>query len=521
MTPEQLANTAPIDPHDPQHQRWLKNLQGNILSGHGRDHTVHIFLRLPAAPAKAKKLVAELARHVTSAHKQEIERQQYRDYKIPGAMFRSLLLSANGYRKLGVDDADLNAGFAEAGGQPKETHSNFLDGMARHATFDLGDPPNAEWDPGFDTADIDAMLLLADDDEGFLLRSARQTIDTLDGRCEIARVERGNALRSNDGEGIEHFGYVDGRSQPLFLATDFVNLEGGGFGPATREAKGGRIDVWNPFEPVKLVLLPDPLAKEADCFGSYFVFRKLEQNVRAFSIAEQQLADSLGLKEEDRERAGAMVVGRFRDGTPLGLSQTDGFVPAKENNFRFDGQGTGDERGAKCPFHAHIRKTNPRGDIGVQFDLPPEQAEPAERAHRIVRRGITFGERNRHPNAFQALDDLPSKGVGLLFMCYQASIRNQFAFMQRGWANNQDFIKNGTNADRNGVVHPRAGLDPIIGQLDSDTPDGPPRDRVPQTWRTEYDKTTPQTEASFDGFVTMKGGEFFFAPSIPFLQGLA
>lgn len=50
MTPEQLANTAPIDPHDPQHQRWLKNLQGNILSGHGRDHTVHIFLRLPQRP---------------------------------------------------------------------------------------------------------------------------------------------------------------------------------------------------------------------------------------------------------------------------------------------------------------------------------------------------------------------------------------------------------------------------------------------------------------------------------------
>src|SRR5918997_1628906 len=49
----------------------------------------------------------------------------------------------------------------------KPSRSNFLDGMAEHAEADLGDPSPANWDPGFEN--IDAMVLPADDDEGYLL----------------------------------------------------------------------------------------------------------------------------------------------------------------------------------------------------------------------------------------------------------------------------------------------------------------------------------------------------------------
>jgi Dyp-type peroxidase family len=500
-----LRNAQPIDPADPAHAGWLGNLQGNILTGHGRDHTVHVFIRLPGDQAAARALVADLARHVTSARKQETERQQFKAFGIPGALFGNLFLSAHGYRRLGFTDQVLRGAFEEAEGQPRPTASNFLDGMAKHAVTDLGDPPLAQWEPGFDKGDIDAMLLLADDDEDHLGRRAREVIDALDGRCGIARIERGTALRTDEGEGIEHFGYVDGRSQPLFLTTDFAGLEGGAVGPGTTEAGGGRVDVWNPFEPIGLALLPDPLANQPDCLGSYFVFRKLEQNVRDFTIEEQRLADRLDLQGSDRERAGAMVVGRFRDGTPLALSQTDGFVPKKENNFRYDGP-QGDKDALRCPIHAHIRKTNPRGDIGTQFGAPEE----AERAHRIARRGITYGERNRRPDAFQALDDLPSKDVGLLFMCFQASIRNQFAFMQRGWANNQSFVRPDVT-----------GIDPVIGQLDSDGPDDPKEAQIDQTWLPEYGSNQREVKTFFGDFVRMRGGEFFFAPSIPFLRGLA
>lgn len=214
--------------------------------------------------------------------------------------------------------------------------------MAEHAVADLGDPSPANWDPGFEN--IDAMVLLADDDEGYLSREARKLVDSLEFRCDVARIERGTALRNDDGEGIEHFGYVDGRSQPLYLTTDFEGLVNGSIGPGTTEKDDGRIDKWNPFEPLERVLQRNPLAKDADCLGSFFVFRKLEQNVRDFTIEEQRLADVIGLKEEEWERAGAMTVGRFRDGSPLALSQTDGLIPPKDNNFRFDVE---DESGLK------------------------------------------------------------------------------------------------------------------------------------------------------------------------------
>lgn len=516
-----LDNKAPVDLTN---EAWACNLQGNILNGHGRDHTFNIFLRLPEGDA-ARRVVKQLCPFVTTAAKQESERRQFKNFGIPGKLFCNLFLSAAGYRRLGHTNDELRPAFSEPPEDRRQVKSNFLDGMAAHAVEDLGDPPTDRWDFGTKADDIHAMVLLADDDEPFLRRAARALVDYLeDHGCILVWAERGTALRTDAKEGIEHFGYVDGRSQPLFLTSDFqthpegkegVVLDANGrIDPArTREnlgpgGNGGPIDVWNPFEPLKLVLLPDPLAKRADCLGSYFVFRKLEQNVRDFTIAEQKLADALGLDGDERERAGAMTVGRFRDGTPLVLNRTDGLVPPKENNFRHDvaSNGLPDKEALRCPFQGHIRKTNPRGDIGTQTGGQVTDAQ--ERERRIARRGITYGVRNRHPNAFQALDDLPAKDVGLLFMCFQASIRKQFAFMQRSWANNQNFVTG------------NVGLDPIIGSLDHEA--GQKVNRVDQKWRPEWDdKTSAERPFAFAGFVKMKGGEFFFAPSLPYLKGLA
>src|SRR5439155_488625 len=91
---------------------------------------------------------------------------------------------------------------------------------------------------------------------------------------------------------------------------------------------------------------------------------KLEQHVRKFKEAEKALAKKLGLKsEEDRERAGAMIVGRYEDGTPLTLSEEDKMIgSAITNNFNYHETraGLADDKGLRCPFHAHIRKSNPR-----------------------------------------------------------------------------------------------------------------------------------------------------------------
>ncbi|MBK7336354.1 MAG: hypothetical protein IPJ00_09365 [Saprospirales bacterium] len=49
-------------------------------------------------------------------------------------------------------------------------------------------------------------------------------------------------------------------------------------------------------------------------FGSYMVFRKLEQNVKAFREQVRDLSKRSGLEEEVIE---AQIVGRFRNGNPL------------------------------------------------------------------------------------------------------------------------------------------------------------------------------------------------------------
>jgi Dyp-type peroxidase family len=244
---------------------------------------------------------------------------------------------------------------------------------------------------------------------------------------------------------------------------------------------------WNPLAPLKLALVPDSGGKDGVSFGSYFVFRKLQQNVRAFKEAEQRLAHVLGLEEGDKERAGAMIIGRFEDGTPLVLSQRDGHSPAEpDNDFTYDR----DQHGSCCPFHAHIRKVNPRGESGAEN----------ERAHLVVRRGITYGDRSDDPNDEETPpDQRPTGGVGLLFMAYQSDIGNQFEYMQKHWANNPNYVV------------PGAGLDPLIGQASADY-------RWPVLWgRASALTTAPLTVG---GLVTLKGGEYFFAPSISFLKSL-
>jgi len=167
-----------------------------------------------------------------------------------------------------------------------------------------------------------------------------------------------------------------------------------------------------------------------------------------------------------------MAVGRFPDGRPIiPPSQPEG------NNFTFTDS---DPNGQVCPFHAHIRKTNPRGDTGA----------PVERGFRIGRRGITYGER---PDlAPGATVPAPESGVGLLFMSFQTGI-DQFAIQQEG-------------SDSNDFIQPGVGVDAVYGHNDAP---------IPQHWPSGSDKTF-----TLANFVTFKGGEYFFAPSMAFLREL-
>jgi deferrochelatase/peroxidase EfeB len=190
---------------------------------------------------------------------------------------------------------------------------------------------------------------------------------------------------------------------------------------------------------------------------------------------------------ENDELAGSMVVGRFEDGTPTTLhSEAVERQSEKEMDNDFDYRN--DTQGLKCPFHAHIRITNPRADgAGTAFN----------KTKRITRRGIPYNDTGIK-RTFKEGEEINSfkKELGLLFMCYQSSIVNQFEFMQITWANQ-------------GNVGRPVGQDGIIGLGNNPTPK-----TLPSKWA---DTGAQQQPINFDGFVTTKGGEYFFTPAINML----
>jgi Dyp-type peroxidase family len=521
-------NRGPIDETDATFRDVFQDLQGNILSGHGRKHAVHFFLHFNCDRiADVRKWIARFAaNHVTSAYDQFEAARAYRENGVDAGVFGHFALSAKGYCALGVTEGKIPEGtdprrrrYAHPAPDPDQGDYSdvFTSGLASRQRF-LLDPPQDQWEPGYNDPEkpIHAMFFLAADDAAEMIAVERSVLAELSGIATVLTGERGLNLKKRfsyldpeDGVAVEHFGYVDGRSQPLFLKKQ-----------ADRETHSGAGSFWDPRAPLNLVLVPDPNGTPSVSFGSFLVFRKLEQNVREFRRHEQALAHELGLPTE---LVGAMAVGRFKDGTPVVLQPGDGARPIP-NDFNYGA----DPGGVTCPFHAHIRKTNPRLD-SVRFQGPFAQSSEEELGHRIARRGIPYGgplSDSSNP------DNLPRGGVGLLFFCYQADLWEQFEFMQRFWSNNPGFLQ--PDFDTKGKVplpedqrrgsrnYPDAtGLDAVIGQKiegQSDPVIGHEAN-APTHWPQAWGKPPAcPVSSDFAQFVTLKGGEYFFAPCMSFLR---
>jgi Dyp-type peroxidase family len=437
----------------------LSQLQGNILKSHGRAAAVHVFLNFhPGKQREARRFLARLAkRQVTSAVEQRQDTQLYRDTHRT-ELFTALYFSAKGYEYLRVP----LAGFSD----------EFRNGMGV-AAAKLSDPPPDDWEPKF--KEIQFMVLFAHDRVEELMKQLRSLEAAVAGYADISS-ELGISIHNQIGQVVEHFGYVDGISQPLFFENDF-------------KVKAFSKKNWDPGAGPSLVVTPDPRGSGND-YGTYFVFRKLEQNVREFRKKTLALAKAVKLSPGDVAQAGAMIIGRFPDGTPVALQHQASRSTIPANDFRYSEV---DPDGNRCPFSAHIRKVNPRGE-SLSLGADSEQ----ERRHRIARRGITYGH---PPTNGDDLDSLPETGVGLLFQCCQSDLKEQFEFIQGAWAN-QD------NAPR-----PSGGKDPVIGQ----SANGAFHQlQFPASWGSAERK-----RFSLHSVVTMKGGEYLFAPSISFLKSLA
>jgi Dyp-type peroxidase family len=540
-----------------EHEPLLDEIQGNILKSHGRNHADYLFLKFKGDKEVAKKWIGSFThRYVTSALEQAEEAKQFRQNKnVPGKIFANFFLTSAGYEYLGYPYQEW------PGDDP------FRRGMKESRMLqELGDDTE-QWDKGFND-DIHALVLLAADrivgprtkeakleeqrdqtkllKHPFLLQQKREAIKKeLKAIADVVHQQIGYVLRDEQtGEEIEHFGFRDGVSQPLFLKRDIDKARNLDKEPEYRND----FSKWDPRAPLNLVLFKDSLGKKEHSYGSFLVFRKLEQNVGGWNRDVVRVAKALKVipeetpaprqkdkndpnskaetmaqwmdrvlptkkehlteeeirtNEEKRRKiklVDASAMGRFKDGQPVVLSDHPSSDPNRIGSEQNDFNHAGDSQGSKCPFFAHTRKTNPRGDTANNEilplpGLPEEKRLEEEKMHRIVRRAINYGT---------LPSEVPEDNAGLLFMCFQANLNDQFNFMQKVWVKDPNFVKRDV------------GTDVVIGLEKKEN------DRsVEETyqWPTNWN-TQEKTKVGFKHWVTMKGGEFFFAPSMSFLKDL-
>jgi len=434
-----------------ENQALFENIQGNILSGPGRNFARHIFITFNGSTvSETKEWIREFTTDsVTTAAEQEKQRLAHKQEGQSDTLFAGLYLTAFGYTYLG---------FGKLTQQP--TDGAFRQGMKSRQAV-LADAPSSEWEEGFQS-ETHALILLAHDSEAALDNEIDALTSTLSSIGVINTVQKAAVLRNEKGQVIEPFGFADGISNPEFLQ---------------RKIENAKSEKFDPSAPLSLVLSKDPHGGDT-AYGSYVVYRKLAQDITGWNKEVMTLASNMDIAPS---LAGAYAVGRFQDGTPVVDDKSAQNGPIT-NNFNFDD----DPNGAKCPLHSHVRKTNPRGQTTELF---PGTSLESERGHRIARRAIAYGSREDNT-------------AGLAFICMQSSIVEQFEFMQGSWSNANQFIKQDVGQD---TVIGQGGQIPTEGQA------------YPNRWGEEAEGFT---RFNFKNYITLQGGEYFFAPSIEFLANL-
>ena len=319
----------------------------------------------------------------------------------------------------------------------------------------------------------------------------------------------------------EHFGFRDGISQPILRGTereaatydkaDVVEVgelilgyrDGAGYFPpaVTLPAEsdpGDELETDTPEFPSRFPRFDGSQDSDLRDFGrngTFVAVRQLMQDVDGFNdfLAVQEgelkkypgLGDSIG-GEITQEWIAAKMMGRWRSGASL-ICHPHEMAGRKapdraDNDFNF---ATDDPQGLRCPFGAHIRRSNPRGSLAPN---DPNQAM-IERRHRILRRGRPYG------------DDKSEKGM--LFVALCADLERQFEFLQQSWVGSANF----------------QGLSNEPDPITSPPPVAPGQSFV-------FTIPTPSgsvTMKNLKSFVTVRAGGYFFMPSrsaIRFLAGL-
>lgn len=488
----------------------LPDIQGNIVGGFNKDHQTFLFLRFGHAD-KARAWIKGLIPHIATAE----------EVLTFNKLFKLLKRRHGGQELLEVTWVNIAFSFAglEALNVPSSELSlfpnDFKEGMAARAGHvgDIGDNAPSHWiEPLQGGGHVHAVVLVAGDDLDDLAEQVAALRASLDGSgIEVAYQQDGNARV--DQPGHEHFGYDDGVSQPG-LRDDRVTPPAPGDPdkglPGQDRLWPGEFVLGYPQQAPGSATDQGPTAKSGPGWtvdGSYLVFRRLRQDVKGFNdfVAAESAAHG-----ESPELFGAKVVGRYKTGCPLELTDDEPstldtqaadpsladatlLTPEKINNFDFKLAAPlpDDSDGHVVPRGSHIRKVYPRNAE------PPGEA--VSEAKRVLRRGVAFGlsyvDGSPDSDPSGAHPAFPNDR-GLLFLCYQQSISEKFEFLMHHWVNNANFPQ------------PGDGVDLVIAQQATTRKLALPGVNPPST------QTTHQ-------WVTTTFGEYFFQPSIRALTHLS
>ena len=376
----------------------------------------------------------------------------------------SVGISYAGLKALGLPNDSLQS-FPEA----------FREGMAARARqlgdVGINDPKN--WDAPYGKGEVHIGVQAfsdSEEDRRRILGIARQQLDGLS--VSIVAMQDFGAQPGD----LNSLGYKDGIDQPP--------IEGSGVDPLPGQGepiKAGEFILGYPGESGFPLPMPHPDVLGRN--GTYVGFRKYQSRVGAFN----RFLHAHGSTEAERELLAAKLVGRWRSGAPLVLApDVDdpvlGADPQRNNNFNY----AHDLRGRQAPFGCHIRRMNPRDSKLTRLtDV---------KLHRLIRRGTTYGP-PYDPNALSEADDEVSRGAIFLFISAKAMATIEF--LQQEWINDGNFMGIGDERD------------PIIGLQQDQSTFTIPKDPVRKLVR------------GIETFNVLRGGEYFFMPSLSALKWLA
>jgi deferrochelatase/peroxidase EfeB len=440
--------------------------------------------------------------------------------KPPPVTALNVAFTAPGLSALGLPRSVM-AGFSHEfrGGMTEESRARQLGDVGRNASS------NWAWGSNGREPHVLVMFFAEPGQFDSFVQSAK-------GNTWTDAFEELTSLGTSDLDENEPFGFADGISQPQIdweqqrqtpcSQMEYTNIVALGEFLLGYRNEYGKITDRPLLEPdsanAGLLAAEDaPARKDLGRNGTYLVMRQLEQDIRKFW---QFLYHQAGGNLAETDKLGAKMVGRTKAGNPLVPIQAQpipGMDPARaqQNQFTYES----DPAGARCPFGAHIRRANPRNSdfpersvntlkkLVIMLGFGPkgfyDDLTSSVRFHRILRRGREYGS---ELSPEQALKPAPPNESprGLHFICLNANILRQFEFLQNAWIVNTKF--SGLTGES----------DPLLGNREAI-----PGCLVSGAFTMPKDGNLRRRISGLPQFVTVRGGAYFFLPSLRALRYFA